>query len=334
MPERMTQFGLLFMIEFDFSNQSYWWKSAEMPVLRNLLSFLLIIGATLVIGSCASLPVNPGEEAQYSKPVRLHFSDTGQGDPVLLLHGLGASSYAWRYVIPDLAKNNRVIALDLKGFGLSDKPRDDKYSLFDQADLVDQFIEKHDLKNLTLVGHSFGGGIALALAIKDHKRRHPRLKKLILIDSISYKQKIPWGIALMRTPIISDLGISLIPPETQMKIALQFAYHDDSKIPPEAPHEYAKQIRAPNGKYALLRTAAQLMPENIEQFTKKYRDLKIKSLLIWCRRDGIVPVRYGKRLYNNLTNARMHILPECIHLPQEELPQLTSRLMIDFLREK
>ncbi len=294
----------------------------------------MLAGMAGALSSCAPFPLPSGEAVAGSKPVRLHFTQTGRGEPVLLLHGLGASSYAWRYVIPELAKKNRVIALDLKGFGQSDKPRDDKYSLFDQAELVDKFIKKHRLKNLTLVGHSFGGGVALALAIKDSKRRNPRLKKLILIDSISYKQKIPWGIALMRTPIISDLGISLIPAETQMKIALQFAYHDNSKIPPEAPAEYAKQLSAPGGKYALLKTAAQLMPENIESFTKEYRNLKLKTLLIWCRRDGIVPVEYGKRLYNNLSNARMHILPACIHLPQEELPQLTSRLMTDFLGEK
>ena len=305
-----------------------------MWLMSKVRTLVLIAGTLVMLGSCASFPVATTNNTQPQKPVKLHFKDTGKGDPVLLLHGLGASSYAWRYVTPKLAETNRIIALDLKGFGRSDKPRDNKYSLFDQADLIDKFIEKHNLRRLTLVGHSFGGGIALALAMKDQKRKNPRLKKLILIDSISYKQDIPWGIALMRTPIISELGISLIPPETQMKIALQFAYHDNSKIPPEAPREYAKQIRSPGGKYALLRTAAQLMPENIEQFTKKYSSLTIKTLLIWCRRDGIVPVAYGKRLYNNLPNARMHILPACVHLPQEELPQLTSRLMSDFIREK
>jgi len=305
-----------------------------MRYLPDITVIMLLFVTGLILSSCASFPVMQDEATASTKPVKLHYKETGRGDPVLLLHGLGASSYAWRYVTPDLASNNRVIALDLKGFGGSDKPEDGKYSLFDQAELVDKFIRKHNLNNLTLVGHSFGGGVALALAIKDQKRRRPRLKKLILIDSISYKQKIPWGIALMRTPIISDLGISLIPPEMQMQIALKFAYHDNSKIPPEAPREYAKQLSSPGGKYALLRTAAQLMPENIDQFTKKYRDLKLKTLLIWCRRDGIVPVEYGKRLYNNLPNARMHILPACIHLPQEELPQLTSRLMTNFLREK
>ena len=301
--------------------------------LRTLGSFVVLALLPFWLASCASFSTSTLPATANTKPVKLFYKETGHGSPVLLLHGLGASSYAWRYVIPKLARKHRVIALDLKGFGRSDKPKDDKYSLFDQAELVDKFIKKHRLRNLTLVGHSFGGGVALALAVRDHKRKHPRLKKLILIDSIAYKQKIPWGIALMRTPIISDLGISLIPPETQMKIALGFAYHDKSKIPADAPHEYAKPLQTPGGKYALLHTAAQLIPENIEQFTRQYSELKLKTLLIWCRRDGIVPVEYGKRLYNNLPNARMHILPRCIHLPQEELPSLTSRLMSDFLEE-
>ena len=125
---------------------------------------------SFMLSSCASLFVPSDPQATTNKPINLHYKETGRGDPILLLHGLGASSYAWRYVTPELAKNHRVIALDLKGFGLSDKPKDDKYSLFDQAELVDQFIQKHKLRRLTLVGHSFGGGIALALAIKDQKR--------------------------------------------------------------------------------------------------------------------------------------------------------------------
>lgn len=305
-----------------------------MNLFRVLATLLAVVAVATLTASCASFPVSESQAAnEMAKPVNLHFTDIGSGEPVLLLHGLGASSYSWRYVIPQLARTHRVIALDLKGFGQSDKPEDGKYSLFDQAELVDQFIEQHNLKRLTLVGHSFGGGVALALALKDRQRTNKRLKKLILVDSIAYKQDIPWGIALMRTPIISDLGINLIPPETQMELALKFAYADDSKIPPEAPIEYAKQIRSPGGRYAILRTAAQLMPENIEKFTDRYKELNVDTLLIWCARDGIVPVEYGRKLYENLPNARMHILPACIHLPQEELPQLTTNLMSRFLHE-
>jgi pimeloyl-ACP methyl ester carboxylesterase len=308
------------------------WRTTIAKRLIRLAGLVAISALAVVpLNSCAPFSFANGPEKTSDNSVHLAFSEQGHGRPLLLLHGLGASSYAWRFVIPSLAQKYRVIALDLKGFGRSDKPRDGKYSLFDQAELVDGFIKEHKLHHLTIVGHSFGGGVALALALKDKKRVKKRIDQLILIDSIAYKQDIPWGIALMRTPLISDLGISLIPPETQMKIALQFAYHDKSKIPPEAPREYARQLSTPGGKYALLRTAAQLIPENIERFTRRYGDLDLKTLLIWCRNDGIVPLSYGRRLYNNLPNARMHILPACVHLPQEELPELTSRLMLDFL---
>jgi pimeloyl-ACP methyl ester carboxylesterase len=312
-------------------------KSWTMQAISGPAPFVAMAAAlSLLLASCAPFSPSPSPPAASPKAVRLAYSEEGHGEPLLLLHGLGASSYAWRYVMPELAKKYRVIALDLKGFGQSDKPRDDKYSLFDQARLVDRFISERKLRNLTLVGHSFGGGVALALALKDKERKSKkrRIKRLILIDSIAYKQDIPWGIALMRTPLISDLGISLIPPETQMKLALQFAYHDKSKIPPDAPREYARQLSTPNGKYALLRTAAQLIPENIDEFTARYSELDLKTLRIWCRNDGIVPLAYGRRLYNNLPNARLHILPACVHLPQEELPQLTSKLMLDFLAGK
>lgn len=306
-----------------------------MTRLRLSAALVALLAAALLLAGCASLPVSGSDARELpAQPVNLHYSETGKGEPVLLLHGLGASSYSWRYVIPELARTHRVIALDLKGFGQSDKPEDGRYSLFDQADLVDRFIAERGLKNLTIVGHSFGGGVALALALKDHDRRSRRLKRLILVDSIAYQQDIPWGIALMRTPILADLGINLIPPETQMELALKFAYADSRKIPPEAPAEYAKQIRAPGGKYAILRTAAQLMPENIEAFTRRYKELAVETLLIWCANDGIVPVEYGRQLYDDLPNARMHILPACVHLPQEELPQLTSTLMARFLKER
>ena len=87
--------------------------------------------------------------------------------PLLLIHGFGASTYTWRHIAPELARTHRVIAVDLKGFGQSDKPFDSRYSVFDQAELLAELIEEKDLHNLTLVGHSFGGGIALMLALEN-----------------------------------------------------------------------------------------------------------------------------------------------------------------------
>ena len=88
----------------------------------------------------------------------------GPGPPILLLHGFATSSYTWHSIIPELAKNHRVIAIDLRGFGASDKPIDDHYSIQDQAAAVTAFIEQENLRDLTVIGHSFGGGITLSLA--------------------------------------------------------------------------------------------------------------------------------------------------------------------------
>ena len=66
-------------------------------------------------------------------PVKLFYQEEGSGRPLLLIHGFGTSTYTWRRVAPELATNHRVIAVDLKGFGQSDKPMDDRYSVFDQA---------------------------------------------------------------------------------------------------------------------------------------------------------------------------------------------------------
>jgi pimeloyl-ACP methyl ester carboxylesterase len=88
-------------------------------------------------------------------------------------------------VAPELAKSHRVIAVDLKGFGQSDKPFDGRYSVFDQAELLAQLIEDKDLRNLTLVGHSFGGGIALLLALEANQRLAGRISRLVLLDTIA-----------------------------------------------------------------------------------------------------------------------------------------------------
>ena len=89
---------------------------------------------------------------------------------------------------PELATNHRVIAVDLKGFGQSDKPMDERYSVFDQAELLAQLIEDRNLRDLTLVGHSFGGGVALLLALEADQRLKGRISRLVLLNTLAYRR--------------------------------------------------------------------------------------------------------------------------------------------------
>src|SRR6266404_4346018 len=99
-------------------------------------------------------------------PLELHHKIYGTGNPVLCIHGFGASLFSWRNFVGPLSRNYQLILIDLKGCGESPKPPGSRYSPQDHADLIYKFILDHDLKNLTLVGNSFGGSLSLLLSIR------------------------------------------------------------------------------------------------------------------------------------------------------------------------
>jgi pimeloyl-ACP methyl ester carboxylesterase len=264
------------------------------------------------------------------KPVRLAVREAGRGKPILMIHGLGASSYTWHAIAPKLAKTHRVIALDLKGFGASDKPLDDAYSISDQARLVEDYIARNDLRGVTLVGHSFGGAVAMAVALDDAERPRRRIDRLVLIDSLAYKQPVPFFFRVLRTPLIGELGMSLIPADVQIARALAVAYYHDDRVKDETIATYAGPLQSEGGKHALLRTVESLMNEDADAFAARYRTLKTPALLIWCAHDRIVPMRFGKRLAKDLPNAKIDIIEECGHIPQEEEPEETLAAIQNF----
>jgi pimeloyl-ACP methyl ester carboxylesterase len=299
----------------------------------NVAAALLCAALTACAPVLPSIPQAPPSFSQVredGKSVRLAVREAGKGRPIILLHGLGASSYTWREIMPTLARTNQVIALDLKGFGESDKPLDDSYSIADQAKLVGDYIARNNLSGVTLIGHSFGGAVALAAALEDAKASH-RIEKLVLIDSLAYKQPVPLFFRLLRTPVIGELGMTLIPLEVQVSQALAMAYHHNWKVKEETIAIYSEPLQTEGGKHALLRTIDSLMSQDAETFASRYRSLKTPTLLIWCAYDRIVPLRFGKRLLRDLPNAKIDVIEECGHIPQEEEPTETLAAIQGFM---
>ena len=251
--------------------------------------------------------------------------------PLLLIHGFGASTYTWRHIAPELARTHRVIAVDLKGFGQSDKPFDSRYSVFDQAELLAELIEEKDLHNLTLVGHSFGGGIALMLALEANQRLHGRIAKLVLLDSIAYPQQIPVFFRLLDVPLVSQIGVRMVPPSVQTRVALRIAYLDDSKIDPEEIETYAAPLKTAAGKHAIIHSARQIMPDGIEELSERYKTIALPTLILWCDHDRIVPLEVGLKLRRTLPNSTLRLVEGCGHMPQEEQPASTLELLKGFI---
>jgi len=271
-------------------------------------------------------PVGLGDEA-----VKLAVHESGQGKPLVLLHGLGASSYTWRMVIPELSRTHRVIAIDLKGFGQSDKPLDGRYSIFDQARLIEDYLRRNKIRNATLIGHSYGGGVALAVAMHQMDTATRNIDRLVLIDSIAYRQPMPFFFQLLRIPVLGEIGMSLIPPEVQMERAMEIAYYKDDKVARDAVNNYASALYSQGGRHALLFTINSLDPEQADELSKGYKDLNMPALLLWCDHDRIVLLSVGKRLAKDLPNARIKVIEDCGHIPHEEQPEQTLRVLEPFV---
>jgi pimeloyl-ACP methyl ester carboxylesterase len=290
----------------------------------------------LALGSCG-LSAGDAVDGPYARlgppdaPVKLYYSEEGKGPPVLLIHGFGASTFTWRFVAPELAKSHRVIAVDLKGFGLSDKPFDGRYSVYDQAELLAQLIEDKDLRDLTLVGHSFGGGVALLLALEANQRLDGRITRLVLLDSIAFPQNIPVFFRLLDVPLVSQIGVRMVPPSVQARVALQIAYFDDSKIDPEEVELYAAPLKTAAGKHAIIYSARQIVPEDIAELSERYKTIELPTLILWCDHDRIVPLEVGIKLRRTLPNSTLRLVEECGHMPQEEQPASTLALIKGFI---
>jgi len=303
---------------------------------RKLAATLGLSALALALGACG-FSAGDGFEGPYARlgppdaPVKLFYREAGNGPPLLLIHGFGASSFTWRKVAPTLAETNRVIAVDLKGFGQSEKPLDERYSVFDQAELLAQLIEEKDLRDLTLVGHSFGGGAALLLALQAEERLKGRIARLVLLDSIAYPQNIPVFFRMLDMPVVSQLGIRMVPPEVQARLALKIAYFDDSKIDAEEVEAYAAPLKTAAGKHAIIHSARQILPEGIEELSERYKTIELPTLILWCDHDRIVPLEVGIKLRRTLPNSTLRLVEECGHMPQEEQPESTLLLLQDFL---
>jgi pimeloyl-ACP methyl ester carboxylesterase len=290
--------------------------------------------------SCARAPARPanldnswGERQTFEyQGIKINYYDAGQGPPVILVHGFGASAYSWRFLGPALAQDHRVFTLDLKGFGFSDKPADGKYAISDQADLVAAFIRTRDLHDLVVVGHSMGGGVTLMTYFKVREDDPARIKKLVLIDSAGYPQKMPWFIRFARIPLFNTVGTRLLSPRFAAGLVLRKCYYHKDKITEAQIDAYAYYGSLPGAREAVVATAQQIVPEDIEAVTTQYRTIKVPVLVIWGAEDEVVPLSVGWNFKRDIPGSELVILPKCGHMPPEEEPGVTTRTVEAFLR--
>ncbi len=251
----------------------------------------------------------------------------------LLIHGYAASTFTWRYWGPRLAARGHVVALDLKGFGRAPKPADGRYAPEHQAELVHQFIERRDLRRITMIGHSLGGGVTLLTALRLADAGTRRLERMVIVSGAAYDQRLPPFVRMADYPRLSSLLFRALGSERVVRTVLGQIVHDASRVDELQVRGYAGPLASADAVRALLATARQIRPADLDALTTRYRELAIPTLLLWGRADRVVPLGIGERLVRDLPNARLHVLERCGHLPPEEVPDESYALLETFLEE-
>jgi pimeloyl-ACP methyl ester carboxylesterase len=276
---------------------------------------------------CASIMISA---ADTSSSVHLHQKEYGIGDPILCIHGLGANIFTWRHFITHFPQTNKLILVDLRGFGASPKPFDTNYSIEEHANDIYRVILRDDLKRLTLVGNSLGGGIALLVAVRLCEQDPARFSKLILIDAGAYKEYLPGYLKLIRS-FLGKLIVYLAPSKLAARFVLRASYYDKNKITEDQVDAYADPIAAEGGRHALLQTARQCIPSNSDEMIAQLKTITVPTLILWGRQDGVIPLKVGELLNQDLPNSTLEVFEQCGHIPQEEKPEETIASISRFM---
>ena len=257
--------------------------------------------------------------------VRIHFVESGQGEAVVLIHGLGASTHSFRHTIPVLAQHFRVIALDLKGFGYSARPAEGDYSLTAHADLVGQVMDQIGVARATVLGHSMGGAVAMRLAL----RAPERVSRLVLVDSATDREMGAGATASKLLRPLMPLGALLFLHRRSLRrLLLSTAVHDPAHWTPETldAHFYPTRMKGH------LRALGALLAQRGRDEPLTPAQLHQPTLILWGEHDRWLPLSRGEELAGLIPNARLLPVPSAGHLPLEEQPEFCNRALVAFLR--
>jgi pimeloyl-ACP methyl ester carboxylesterase len=255
-----------------------------------------------------------------------YYRTQGRGPNLVLLHGLGASSFSWRHNLASLGRHFRVCALDLPAHGRSLALLNADYSVTALVRGILDFLDRHSIAPAALAGNSLGGGLALLLA-KEHPERFPAL--VLLAPAVALR-RIPYIFYPLRLPLLGVLAAALLGPWI-IPPALRLAYHRRELITPEVVAGYATPYRNLRRRLALGSLCRQLDLLPLNQVESLLQSIRQPVCLIWGEQDRILPVRQAYWLKERLPQAGLHLLPGVGHAPQEETPAEVNKIIIAFL---
>jgi pimeloyl-ACP methyl ester carboxylesterase len=260
------------------------------------------------------------------------YRDVGEGPVLLLLHGIAGSSRAWREVMPALAGDYRLIAPDMLGHGESAKPIGD-YSLGAYASGIRDFLGVLGVERATIVGQSFGGGVAMQLAYQ-----HPEVcERLVLVDSGGLGREVNPILRAATLPLAEYVMPILFPTFVRDRGDSISRFLKDRGIRSGRAAEmwlaYRSLTETENRK-AFVRTVRSVIDpggQTVSAMDRLYLAAAVPTLIVWGEDDPIIPVSHAHAAHEVIPGSRLEILPGVGHFPHVEEPERFVEVLRDFI---
>lgn len=308
-------------------------------LLRGLALLLIALGLWIGLSWAPDRPVE-SLKARWAQPpstfvqidgLSVHLRDEGPRDdpqPIVLLHGTGASLHTWDGWAQALQARHRVVRVDLPGFGLTGPSVDHVYTQPRYAQFVVAVLDALKLKQVTLVGNSLGGAIAWKVAVD----APDRVKRLVLVDAGGYPSQatsVPIGFKLAAMPELAPL-MDRVLPRSAVESSVRSVYGDPRKVSRELVDRYYELSLRAGNRQALRDRFAQ---SKGGEYADQVKQVRQPTLLLWGSEDHLIPPVLAERFAKDITGSRLVMFDGLGHVPQEEDPARTVVAFETFLKE-
>ncbi|MBW8048849.1 MAG: alpha/beta hydrolase [Cytophagales bacterium] len=256
--------------------------------------------------------------------IQVHYRDEGEGFPLLLLHGAFSSLHTFDDWAHALAKDYRIIRLDLPGFGLTGSTAATDYTRDTYMSCLHTFLQNLGIEQCDIAGSSLGGWIAWEFVLE-----YPAsIRKMILIGSAGYieRKDFPLPFKMAQTPFLNKL-IKYITPRNMVERFLKEVYCDQTKITDQIIDRYQDLFLMDGNRDAFISIANTKFERNEEDI----KNIKSPALILWGAEDKWIPLEHAHRFKNELPNAELIVYEEVGHIPMEEIPGQSARDVKAFL---